>query len=182
MEKQNLTQKYIFEAFKNLLQTEKYEDISVCDICKKAGVSRMSFYRNFNSKDELTKKAFDYIVKRIQDNVNQKNNVNIYNVVKGCFEIFKDYKDIIFSLQNTEIFHSIIAESSLEVQEKFNIDYISKSSKYVPLFYISAVYFVIINWLKNGATETPDEMARLVTTLINPNIFNSDCIFKPENN
>lgn len=179
MEKQNLTQKYIFEAFKNLLTTQKYEDISVCDICKKAGVSRMSFYRNFNSKDELAVKGFDYIVHKIQKEVNQKS-VNVYNVIRECFVIFRDYKDIIGSLQHTEIFQSIIANSTQNLQDNFNIDYINKSARYAPLFYVSAVYFVIINWLKNGANESPDEMARLITPLINPHIFNNDCIFKPE--
>lgn len=180
MEKQNLTKKYIFEAYKSLLTTKKYEDISVCDICKRAGVSRMSFYRNFESKEDLTIKGFDSITQKIQKEVNQKNNVNVYNVVRECFAIFKDYKDIIGSLKHTEIFQSIIAKSTTDLQEKFNIDYINKSARYAPLFYISAVYFVIINWLKCGAVETPDEMARLVTPLINPHIFNSDCIFKPE--
>lgn len=179
MEKQNLTQKYILEAYKNLLTTQKYEDISVCDICKKAGVSRMSFYRNFTSKEDLTVKGFDSIVHKIQKEVNQKS-VNVYNVVRECFVIFRDYKDIISSLQHTEIFQSIISNSTQNLQDNFNIDYINKSARYAPLFYVSAVYFVIINWLKNGANESPDEMARLITPLINPHIFNSDCIFKPE--
>ena len=80
MEKQNLTKKYIFEAYKSLLTTKKYEDISVCDICKRAGVSRMSFYRNFESKEDLTIKGFDSITQKSQKEVNQKNNVNVLGI------------------------------------------------------------------------------------------------------
>ncbi len=46
----NLTKNYILESFYILLTKKHYNEISVCDICEKAGVSRMSFYRNFFSK------------------------------------------------------------------------------------------------------------------------------------
>ena len=48
-EKEKLTEQYIYGAFLQLLEKKHYDDISVCEICTKAGVSRMSFYRNFDS-------------------------------------------------------------------------------------------------------------------------------------
>ena len=35
------------------MHTQEYDDISITDITKRAGVSRMSYYRNYNSKDEI---------------------------------------------------------------------------------------------------------------------------------
>ena len=42
---------WIEEALLELLKTEKYEEITVKEIAANAGLSRRSFYRNFDSKD-----------------------------------------------------------------------------------------------------------------------------------
>ena len=68
-EKENLTQEYIYSAFLQLLDKKHYDDISVCEICTKAGVSRMSFYRNFESKEDLTFKGIDRIVKSLSTSI-----------------------------------------------------------------------------------------------------------------
>ena len=46
-----ITKRSIIEAFLLLLQNQPYEKISISDIVKKAGVARVSYYRNFNSKE-----------------------------------------------------------------------------------------------------------------------------------
>lgn len=42
----------------NIMQQKAYDKISVSDIVKKAGVSRMTYYNYYETKDELVK---DYI-------------------------------------------------------------------------------------------------------------------------
>ena len=46
--KQSITQ-----ALLQLMQAESFESISITDITKRAGVSRVSFYRNFDSKEDV---------------------------------------------------------------------------------------------------------------------------------
>ena len=65
-EKENLTRGYIYDAFKQLLKSKKYDDISVCDITEKAGVSRMSFYLNFKSKDDILYQGIDVIFNNLR--------------------------------------------------------------------------------------------------------------------
>ena len=57
MERQNesnlLTKECIVTALLRLMQEKKYESISITDITTLAGVSRMAYYRNYKSKDEI---------------------------------------------------------------------------------------------------------------------------------
>ena len=46
------------DALVNIMQQKAYDKISVSDIVKKAGVSRMKYYNYYETKDELVK---DYI-------------------------------------------------------------------------------------------------------------------------
>ena len=41
------------EALVRLMEERELDDISVTDICKAAGFSRMAYYRNFQSKRDV---------------------------------------------------------------------------------------------------------------------------------
>ena len=43
------------DALVNIMQQKAYDKISVSDIVKKAGVSRMTYYNYYETKDELVK-------------------------------------------------------------------------------------------------------------------------------
>ena len=47
------SQKQISQAMLSLLHTKSYSDISVCEICKEAQISRQTFYSLFRSKENV---------------------------------------------------------------------------------------------------------------------------------
>ncbi len=47
------TKAKIFSAAKHILQKKGYEELSIKNICEKAGVSNGSFYHHFKTKDDL---------------------------------------------------------------------------------------------------------------------------------
>ena len=53
MPKKHSTKDYITISLYYLMSKFDYESISVTDICAKARVSRMSFYRYFNNKEDI---------------------------------------------------------------------------------------------------------------------------------
>ncbi|HFI0633279.1 TPA: TetR/AcrR family transcriptional regulator [Streptococcus suis] len=60
-------QDYIQEALLQLIQQKEYEKITITDIAKRAGVTRISFYRNFESKDDILKQALERAFSVYQD-------------------------------------------------------------------------------------------------------------------
>ena len=48
----SFTKRCIMDALLQLMHTKDYDDITITDITERAGVSRMSYYRNYHSKDE----------------------------------------------------------------------------------------------------------------------------------
>lgn len=175
-EKENLTRGYIYDAFKYLLKTKRYDEISVCDITEKAGVSRMSFYRNFKSKDDLLYQGIDVIFNNLRKDFQKSENKSIYTISKLIFETFKNYKEELFSIANNKITQHIIEAVPEKLKENTATDYMNKTSKYVPVFYYGALTTVLFNWLKSGAEETPDEMAKLIAGLINFEISDNDVV------
>lgn len=49
----NITKRALSQAFKELLQTQNFDKISIGNICEKCGMNRKSFYYHFKDKYEL---------------------------------------------------------------------------------------------------------------------------------
>lgn len=47
------TKKKLSDALIELLEEQNYDDIKISDLCQRAGVSRATFYNNFNSTDDV---------------------------------------------------------------------------------------------------------------------------------
>lgn len=167
----NLTRKYIMEAFYLLLTKKHYNKITVCDICEKAGVSRMSFYRNFESKEDLLNCGLEQTIDGLHEKVKGLETINQYTITKEIFETFKNFKEIIPSLKDSPVIKTILFSSIEKLKKEGSHDKINKTSKYIPTFYFSAVITTIFEWLKSGAEESTDEMARLITSLVNFDLF-----------
>ena len=54
-QKEKYVEEYIISALFKLMERKTYESISITEITNKAGVGRISFYRNFDSKEDIVK-------------------------------------------------------------------------------------------------------------------------------
>lgn len=166
-QKENLTKEYIYKAFFILLESKNYDDISVSEITEKAGVSRMSFYRNFKSKDDLIFQGLDRIVSKIKVNLSKYPKITIYAITKAFFDELKGYQKCYQSIANSPISRQLTLETISRLKTEIPMDCINKTTKYIPIFYFGAICVTMVDWLRNGATETPEEMAKMIATLVN---------------
>lgn len=164
MEKQkdNLTRSYIFEAYYELLKKRPCNDISVSDICEKAGVSRMSFYRNFKSKEDLISKSIEKIMQELKTNLLKHENINQYVITREIFACAKRYRDAFISFRNSNYAEQFVDTISDKLFSFAPQDVINPSRKYTPIFFFSALAGVLNTWIRNGTKESPEEMAKLI--------------------
>lgn len=52
----------IAQALSKLIETKPFSEIKITELTRIAGVSRMTYYRNFNSKEEIFSAYFDIIL------------------------------------------------------------------------------------------------------------------------
>lgn len=174
--KDTLTRNYIIEAFYNLLIKKPFNNISVSDVCAKAGVSRMSFYRNFKSKEDLANKSIELVMKCFKEKLNQNQQINQYIVTKEIFSTAEKYKDAFNSFKNTEFIKNFIDTFAHKIFENAPEDKIDKTKKYGSVFYFSALTGVLTYWINHGAKESPEEMAKGICNIADFPFF-SDCSF-----
>ena len=85
----------IFAALVLLMQKKEYDKISVVDISRKAGVSRMTYYRHFTSKEDVLEQYIDSVAKSIHEEIVEKNaHKDFYQYFCVLFEHLGQYGDI----------------------------------------------------------------------------------------
>ena len=57
-----LVKECIFTALILLMEQQDYDKITITDITKKAGVSRMTYYRLYSSKEDILLQQFSKII------------------------------------------------------------------------------------------------------------------------
>ena len=87
----NTLRESIQEALVLLLKEKSYADITISEICRKAGFSRTGFYSNYSSKDDVFYRvlysALDEITTRLGSPFSKKLSIEWY---ENVFKIIKD--------------------------------------------------------------------------------------------
>ena len=171
--RQRKTREAIFRAFRELLEHNRYENITVQDIIDKADVGRSTFYSHFETKDALLKAIcsdiFDHIFKgELCDYPGETYSLQD-KLAHILWHLKNNKKDIIglLSCESSDIFMSYI---QAYLTELFKI-YLSDFSEDVPedflLNHLTSSFCATIKWCaKNKMAISPEETAGYFMKLI----------------
>ena len=66
----------IYEALIKLMDEKPYKEITITDITKKAGVSRMAYYRNYQDKDDILIDHFKKVSSSSSEKIKKKTGIS----------------------------------------------------------------------------------------------------------
>ena len=145
------------EALIILMNEKNYYKISISELCMKAGVSRMAFYNNYESKDDLLRQIIFFqtnlLIDKIGSPFREKTGIEWY--IK-MFEYVKEdnmYLKTIFKANFK--FEYLSAINDLVLHD----DNIAATEKYLRLMWTGGVVNTIIYWLESNMKEPIIEMA-----------------------
>lgn len=152
----------ITEALLTLLKNKTIDKISITEITNKAGVGRVSFYRNFDSKEDILDQYLEKVTDEFIQNSGidfKHNDVNTYITI--LFKHLEKYKDFTNSLYKSDCLY-LVEKQFKRIFEKKNYNY----NEYKKQFYIGGIYNIYHYWLVNGYKETPEELANNLVDLL----------------
>lgn len=152
----------ITDALFDLMQEKSISEITVTEIIRKAGVARASYYRNYESKE-------DVLVTLIRDVLEYFRMTMEYDLADGityehmarCFAFFKEFGEYALNLYESG-FASLILDELNQFHEMLAGTMPASSiERYELYMYMGALFNTVMNWLQSGAKESPEEMAKL---------------------
>lgn len=159
------TKECIMDALLQLMQTKDYNAITITDLTRRAGVSRMSYYRNYHSKDEI---LTDYMYQIITEYARELNFSTIrsgfqtYEHILQSLKYLKKYKDYVLCLQKanrSEILLQGLDRYMLSVTNAFEKTFFEKCELY---YYSGALYNIFLHWIREGMQEDIETIAQVI--------------------
>ena len=160
----------IADALSQLLKEKPFSSITVSELTKKAGVSRMTYYRNYSSKEDIfeayLEDALIFYDKDIQSLPITGNYYDISNLTH-YFTYVKKHQEFLDNLFKCGYGHFFLNAIANYVMYRCKKDEDSLDHIYRLHAFSGALYNSYIHWSLGGAKESPQEMAqalRLVFT------------------
>lgn len=153
--KENIT-----EALLQLLHQKSISEISVSEIIAKAGVARVSFYRNYASKENVITTLIADVLDSFRETIRYDgNDFYCYENVHRSFEYFSQYADLVLDLHKFG-YGSIILEMLNQFHEEVAGTMGCRSiERYQLYIYIGSLYNTAMVWIQNGQKESVDEIS-----------------------
>lgn len=146
------SKEYITEALLQLMNKKKYENITITDIANKAGVTRITFYRNFKDKDDIIKQHLQNLYKEYQWD-------NKLDSTYQLFDFFIKNKKVIDLLYKSNLQYYLVDNLLVHFEYKKDDPNVIAYSK-VMVAYL--VFGLCDEWYKRGMIESPEEIISLI--------------------
>ena len=160
----------IKNAVMQLMSEKSYMDITVVDIVNCAGVARASFYRNFNSindvidtiADEMSEELIEDISPILHHYDERKWREFLFNHFYRIERRQKQMKKIRF--ENISVIFTRTEDRIQQSESLFNEDTIQ--DKYLVVGEMGLINSVTKKWVDTGMKETPEEMIDFLMSFI----------------
>lgn len=156
------TRMCIGEAVFALMDKKPYSEIKVSDIVKKAGVSRMTFYHYYETKEDALEDYFHEIVAGYVRECETKKVGRFHNInsIVHALKYFDRYSCFILKLVNARLYSLIIDAMNGYMVERI-LPYYSIPA-YELYFYGGALLNVFIKWEEGGKCEPAEKIAKTI--------------------
>lgn len=168
-----ITRNRICSGYLDLLKENPPKYISVTDICKRANVSRGTFYNHFIDTQDLTLYINNWLSEAIKPYVEKyfrsekRGNEDSFEFLKEIMTVlfsWKEYSRVILCSANgrtaIETAGKLITDEYLRWLDTFHPGYDERSAKYSVTMYIGCGVGVFRRWISDGFKDTPEYLLR----------------------
>lgn len=167
-------QLHIINCMFEMLKTQRFRTLTISSLRKKAGIPRKSFYRYFDSKEDVWDAAVDFLILKLGEDIflsPEADPKDIEKNVEKLFLFFFEHQGLQASLVesnlNGSLIQQLIAKTYASVSRK-RIPFPGESNHTFRITYYftsCSLLILVIDWCQRGCPETPREMTRTVMHL-----------------
>lgn len=150
-ERNSYVKNEITKALLELLKKKDLRDIKINEITMRAQVGRVSFYRNYQDKEDILKQYLERIIKewKLQDQM------PFELIMKTLFEHLMAYQDFYTLLYQKDLFYLFRNTlKKLMVQDH----QLSNPEAYAVAYMTYGIYGWIKEWIARGMQESPEDI------------------------
>lgn len=157
--KESYVEQKLADTLIELLRNKELQDISVRELCDKAGVGRASFYRHFQNKEDILDRHARSLIKEWTKEFESSPNTKPWEVFQSLFCHIKKYQTFY------EVLHKTGRDTILRTSLREKIGWtknLSNADAYQKIFFADGISGWIEEWIERGMKESPDKLDQML--------------------
>lgn len=173
-EQSALRQRKLEMGLLQAMLTQRYEDISVSDLCDQMEIPRKSFYRYFASKDGALIALLDHTLMEFEQSPPPGGRVKKDAALRDLeryFTFWYERRQLLDALEKSRL-SGLLAERATAHAQNENImpSYLQPLEPRIRMmaltFAINGLMSMVEHWHRSGFPETPGEMAQVAARML----------------
>lgn len=160
-----LAKECMVEALIQLLEEKPLSAITISELTEKAGVSRMTYYRNYHTKEDIFETYLDDAMNVYYEEVSllmlQGELYDKENLTR-CFRFLKEHRHFLDTLFKSGFGYLLLKTICKNVIKTWYHPEDDKAHYYKLQAFSGSLYNMYIAWSVDGMKETPEEMAQIL--------------------
>ena len=159
-QKNTYVKQQITKALLELLKEKSIADISITELTQKAQIGRVSFYRNFQTKEDILREESDRLIKEWGRLYESNPESSPETLFPSLFDFYRDHKEfytILYQAGMASIMQETILDTIKITPEMTNIEAYMKS------IWAYGIFGWMIEWMKRGMPESGRELLKFFT-------------------
>lgn len=169
MQKKNqanlLAKECIVTALMQLLEEKPFSSITISELTERAGVSRMTYYRNYQVKEDIFEIYLEDVLVRYKEDVENlmlKGNYYDRDNMIHYFSYLQKHQKFLECLMKNGFGHLILMTISKYVMATWYQEEDDMERYYILQAFAGTLFMLYLSWSENGMKETPEKMAEIL--------------------
>lgn len=160
-----LARECMVTALIQLLKEKPLSAITVSELTERAGVSRMTYYRNYKSKEDIFSSYLEDILEGYREESRREYPGGIYYDMEHmvhCFQYCAKHMEFLDGLFRSGYGHFFIKAISDYVVETWMNPEDDDCQFYRMMAFVGSLYNLFLSWYYRGAEEPPEKLAEVM--------------------
>lgn len=167
------SQEWLADALLLLMEKKDFKDISIKEIAEKADLSRRTFYRLFERKEDLLFWYMNTLYQEFLAELQKQSCKRFEDVVMLYFEFWYRHKHLIDLFRRSDLLPLMLNQYLMVFPNIYKIvksDYpLSQNAEalgYAMAFSAGGLLSVLVKWSDEDMTKTPEEMLQMLDIIM----------------
>jgi AcrR family transcriptional regulator len=163
------SKQWLKDALLQLMEGKPYQSITIKEITDKAALSRRTFYRNFNSKEEILALHFQTICQEYTEKLSSKNQLFMPDITLVFFEFWSKHIHFLKLLKKNHLYYLLLENLNEFVPDVYRIfkgkmnEYESDEDlRYVLAFSTGGFWNMLALWMDDGHVKQPKQLSKVI--------------------
>ncbi len=158
------SQHMIADAMYNIMKKKRFQRITVTEICEKAGVGRKTFYRNFETKEDVLDFFLDYLFEEYREAIQD---LSTDEKIQYHFKSIEKHADVLIMLYQNDFIQ--LANRRMAAMIRELVPYLASDPvkyEYVSQYIAWGLEGIEHAWIDRGFQESHEEIVEITKAML----------------